>query len=469
VSKELKSGLFKNIFSLGIMQVANLVFPLITLPIIARIIGPEKFGVINYAAAVIAYFTLLINFGFDLTATRTIAQNKDDKEKLNDVFSDILYTKILLFLASLIVFLICLYKLPAFSSEKTVAVYSYLICVAWIITPTWLYQGLQQIQKLAVFSLVTKFLFTVSVLFLVRKAEDYYLQPLTFSIAQIITSVVSFVYCFYNYNISLKPFSLKKVWSTIAEGRMFFLSLVTINLYTSTSVVVLGLFHNSTEVGLYSAGNRLIGIAQALIFIPINYGLFPFIGTAFSKSKEEGVQILRKVLPAIVIVSIVYCLGIILASPYVVPIIYGSAFNGSIKVLVILSFIPLIINLSALFGMQAMLNLKMDNVYLRVTLIGAVFGVCINVFLSKNYGYVGTATAWLLTELIICILFYFFLLKNKVQIVSLAAFTYKDLKSVFLSIINKKEISASDVSAELAVATEPVVIKPKRKSRETVI
>ena len=65
--------LLKNIFSLGSVQLVNYVFPLITVPYVSRIIGPDSYGIINYATAFIAYFTLLIGYGFDLTGTRKIA------------------------------------------------------------------------------------------------------------------------------------------------------------------------------------------------------------------------------------------------------------------------------------------------------------------------------------------------------------------------------------------------------------
>ena len=67
-----KKGVLKNVFSLGVVQLCNYVFPFITVPIVSRIIGPDKFGVINFAAVFMTYFTLLINFGFDLSATRAI-------------------------------------------------------------------------------------------------------------------------------------------------------------------------------------------------------------------------------------------------------------------------------------------------------------------------------------------------------------------------------------------------------------
>src|SRR5687768_14916650 len=99
-----KKGLVKNVFSLGLVQVANYVFPFITVPIVSRIIGPDKFGVINFAAAFMTYFTLLINFGFDLSATRALAANRHSPEERNKIFNQVVLAKIILFSVSLVLF-----------------------------------------------------------------------------------------------------------------------------------------------------------------------------------------------------------------------------------------------------------------------------------------------------------------------------------------------------------------------------
>ena len=70
-----KKLLIKNIASLGVVQIVNYIFPLITIPYISRIIGPTGLGTINYITAVVAYFTVIVGYGFDLTATRKIAYN----------------------------------------------------------------------------------------------------------------------------------------------------------------------------------------------------------------------------------------------------------------------------------------------------------------------------------------------------------------------------------------------------------
>ena len=56
-----KKVLIHNISSLFSVQVANYVLPMVSVPIIVRIIGPEKYGLINYAAAIVSYFIIIVN------------------------------------------------------------------------------------------------------------------------------------------------------------------------------------------------------------------------------------------------------------------------------------------------------------------------------------------------------------------------------------------------------------------------
>ena len=84
------SKLIKNTLSLGVVQAVNYVFPLITVPYVSRIIGPEGYGIFNYSTVFVGYFTLLIAYGFDLTGTRKIAKSDGDISAINTIVSEVL-------------------------------------------------------------------------------------------------------------------------------------------------------------------------------------------------------------------------------------------------------------------------------------------------------------------------------------------------------------------------------------------
>lgn len=430
-----KKSLVKNVFSLGIVQIANYVFPFITVPIVSRIIGPDKFGVLSFASSFVTYFTLLINFGFDLSATRAIAANRNNKEERNKIFNQVITAKTLLFSVSLLLFIIALFTVPQLRDEKEVAIFSFILCFSWVITPNWLYQGMQELSRVAIFNLVTKVIFTVIIIAIVRQRNDYIWQPLAISIAQILVGVYSFLYAIRRYDIKLALSKLQPVFQLLWNERIIFFSMVVINLYTTTNVVLLGFLQNETQVGYYSAGYRLIMIIQSFISIPLSQAMFPFIGSSFGQSRERGLDMVKQMFPIVTLLTFGAALVLWVFSPLIILVIYGHKFEPSIMVFRILAFVPLVVAWSNLFGVQTMINLKMDKVFFRITAAGAVTSIALNFLFVTQLGFIGTAISWVVTEVFIVVCMYVALAKNGISVVDKKYFSASQLKKYLRPII----------------------------------
>jgi O-antigen/teichoic acid export membrane protein len=436
-----RSGLLKNIFSLGLVQIANYVFPFITVPYVVRIIGPDKFGVINFATAFVAYFTLLINYGFDLSATRAIAANRDNLEERNRIFNEVIFAKCLLMALSAVAFAVSLYFIPQLREERAVAIFTFLICFSWVITPNWLYQGMQDLYRMAVFNLIIKVLFTAVILFVVQERSDYIWQPLAVSGAQIVVGLFSFFFAIRKYNITLQQAKLQRVLQLLWNERIIFFSMIVVNLYTTTNIVLLGLMQQPAQVGYYTAAWRLITIIQALISLPLSQALFPFIGTAFSQGREKGLEIVRQLLPVVSLVTLSATVVLWLIGPFVIMILFGEQFEASVAVFRILAFLPVIIGWSNLLGIQTMINLKMDKTFFRITSIGAITSILLNIVLVRRFGYIGSAWCWLLTEIFITVTMFVVLQKNGVRVFERSYFSpdhFKKYLKPILLIIQQK-------------------------------
>lgn len=83
IKRILKSNLFENFVSLGIIQGINYILPLITIPFLFNQLGVEYYGLVNFSFAFIQYFIILTDFGFGLSGTRFIAANRGNKNKIN--------------------------------------------------------------------------------------------------------------------------------------------------------------------------------------------------------------------------------------------------------------------------------------------------------------------------------------------------------------------------------------------------
>ncbi len=167
-----------NVASLFSVQLANMLLPLLTVPYVVRIIGPERLGLLNFSLAFIAYFSLIINYGFDMAAVRSIAANRGNTAAVNRVFCEVLAGKILLWALSTVLFAGIIIAIPEFREQWVLHTCSYLTCIGVVLFPLWLYQGMEDLSRVALFNLIVKVLFSLSVFVLIRQPGDYIYQNL---------------------------------------------------------------------------------------------------------------------------------------------------------------------------------------------------------------------------------------------------------------------------------------------------
>jgi O-antigen/teichoic acid export membrane protein len=407
-----KTNLLKNIFSLGMVQVATYFLPLISVPIITRIIGPSKYGIINFAVAFIAYFNLIISYSFDFTATRKIAKDPNNNEYRNKVFSEVFYSQCLLFIFSTGTFSILIFTVPELRNNLTVILFSYFVCVAALFTQNWLFQAMQDLSKVAFLNLISKLLFTATILLVVRKKEDYIWQPFLIGVIQIAIAIWSFIWALKSYKINFIKITFLKSLHVLWQDRIVFFSLIFVNLYSSTNVVILGLYQNPEQVGYFSAAQRLIIIAQSVLSIPLAQAFYPFIGKAFGENRKLGLQMTQKLIPLIILFIGSSSLLMFILGPFVIKIFYGPKFAESIPVFQILAIVPLIFSLNNVLGIQIMMNLEMENHFLKITAVTGILSVLLNLALVKQWGYMGITINWLATEIFLFVTMYI-ILKNQ--------------------------------------------------------
>ncbi len=94
----LRSPTLRNLLYLYAVQAANYLFPLITLPYLARVLGPEGFGKLALAQALALYLYAFLEYGYQFTATREVARNREDRAELGKIAAGVLHARLLLLL-----------------------------------------------------------------------------------------------------------------------------------------------------------------------------------------------------------------------------------------------------------------------------------------------------------------------------------------------------------------------------------
>ncbi|MGZ3999917.1 MAG: flippase [Mucilaginibacter sp.] len=428
--------LTKNVLSLTIVQIASYVLPLISVPVVSRIIGPGKYGILNFATAYIMYFILLVSYSFDFTATRKIARDPDNEQYRSIVFSEVFYTQCLLFVFSTLIFAALLYTVPELKTNKIVFIFTYFTCVATLFTQNWLFQAMQDLSKIALFNLVSKLLFTAAILLVVRKNEDYIWQPFIIGVIQIVVSVWCFIWAFRKYRIKFVKVPIARCISVMLEERVVFFSLVFVNLYSSTNTVILGLYQNTEQVGYYTAAQRLIIVAQFVLVMPFAQAFYPFAGKAFGEGREHGLRVVQKMVPLLIAFLGLASIIMVVLGPLVIRIFYGHKFEPAIPVFEILAIVPLIFSLSNVLGIQIMMNLGMDKLYFKITASAGILSVLFNLLTIKHWGYMGSTVNWLVTEIFLLIAMYFMLRREGLNPINFEYFKWSVMRE-YLQLMKK--------------------------------
>ena len=150
-----------NYFSLSILQIANYILPLLTLPYLVRVLGTEKFGLIMFAQALATFLTVFVDFGFNLSGTREVSVARNEKEKLSKIFSAIIIIKAGLLCLALFILFIIVKVFTRFSVDADVYFLSFGIVIGQTLFPVWFFQGIEKMKIIALINILAKVIFTV--------------------------------------------------------------------------------------------------------------------------------------------------------------------------------------------------------------------------------------------------------------------------------------------------------------------
>ena len=135
-----------NFMYLSILQGMNLLLPLITFPYLVRVLGIEKFGLIMFAQAFIVYFSMLADYGFNLSGIREVSSNRNNKNKLIKIFSSIMIARFVLVLIGLIFLTIVVFSFEKFSKDWELYLLSYGVVIGTFLFPSWFFQGIVKMK-----------------------------------------------------------------------------------------------------------------------------------------------------------------------------------------------------------------------------------------------------------------------------------------------------------------------------------
>ena len=416
-SKEYKR-ILENMISLTGLQFASYILPLITLPYLTLVLGPEKFGLTQYAISLITYFQFFTDYGFNLSATRELAICRDDNQKISQIFSSVMFIKLCLCILSFIILLLIVMFIPKFNEDSYVYILTFGMVIGYMLFPTWLFQGLEYMRYTSILNIIGKIVFTVLIFIFIHDTTDYMLVPLINSLGYILVGILGIYIALTKFNIKITIPSIRDIKYHLREGWYVFISTIAINMYTTTNTFLLGLLTNNTLVGYYSIAERIILAVNGLVN-PISQAWYPFISrTVKTDDKTRSIEFIRKITKIMTLVGIVLSAGLFIFAKPIILLLFGQSYVNSVIILQIISIVPLAVSLSTVFGVETMLTFNYKKAFTSIVMIGGIIDIVLGIILITLMKEIGIAISFATTEIFITIAMFIFLQRKGIKIIN---------------------------------------------------
>lgn len=403
-----KKILLKNTIMLYILTFSTYLMSFITVPYQTRVLGPEKYGLLGVATAVMAYFQLFIDFGFLLSATEEVAQNREDKRKLSEIFTSVTINKILLATLGAGILFSTFGFVEQWRENWFFFFLNFISIVLGSLLPDYLYRGLEKMSAITIRSVLIRLLFTLMIFVFVKTPEDYLLIPILHILGNGAALAGVYIHLFWRLKIGFIVCKLQDIWRRLKRSLTFFFSRIATTVYTVTNTIVLDLFSGGTLTAYYTAGDKLISTAKNGLS-PISDSLYPYM------VRNKDFKLIKKVLLIIEPIIVLGCaILFVIAEPFCVWF-FGSEYAEAGDVLRSLLPVVIVILPSYIFGFPVLGAMGINKYANYSVVFGSIVHIIIliSLYLCNLLSLVSLGIATSITESLILLFRLIAVWKNK--------------------------------------------------------
>jgi O-antigen/teichoic acid export membrane protein len=286
--------ILENFSYLGFLQIVNMLIPLATYPYLIRVLEKDTYGLIILSQGIISYLVVIINFGFNISATKDISIHRNNKMKLNEIVSIVLIIKFVLLIFASIILLACIYLIPQLKEQQTLLILCMWMCFYEFIFPVWYYQGIEKMKYITLLTLASRLIFLTFIFILIKSKEDYLILPMINGLGALIAGGISLYIIFVIHKIKFVVVPLKEIRIYLKEGFVLFLTNAVMVFKDKTNILLIGSFIGTGAVSEFDLAIKI----KDLLLMPItllNQAVYPKI------SKERNMKFMMRILKVLFI------------------------------------------------------------------------------------------------------------------------------------------------------------------------
>jgi len=402
--------------------------------VLTRVLSVSDFGIYSILSVTILLLSGILRFGLDEFLVRDVA-GKRGKIKIKK-FS-ILFK--FLFLSSIVIIgLILIFNLPLLKlfhlqeisfSFKMVLLIIFCLTLSLFINNGY-YQAKKEMNKVIFFDFLLKSLWALPVIIMVLfySIDLNKLFLLRFLVIFIIFLLLIFLMKKNKASFFI-PLNRNYIKKGLTFGGPIIFLIISQLVITASDRYILGFFHGSIKVSLYSYIYSLLNFVLVISYT-IAMIFYPYIVEAWNQKKKEKSNFLFN---AYFKYSLMICLpctiGLFILRKELITMISGPKYLLALPIFPILMFFPLLDMGTILYQKTLLIKNKTATISI-IYLIGMSLNIILNFLLIPKYHFYGAAIATIITYIVIFSIF-FIKARNNIQF----DFSFTRLKGILISVV----------------------------------
>lgn len=362
----------------------------------AKYLGPQNFGIFNYAIAFVAFFSFFSTLGLNSIVVREITNNEEYYEK---IIGTSFYLKIIGGIVAFILGVIFIYGLKP--DDFIIQIIVILLLLGYIFQSMDILDYFFQAKVLSKYIVISRNIaFVISsglkIYFIVFHYDIVY-----FALATLVDMLLSAIFMFLmyknlGYNAKNWKLDIELAKNLLKDSWPLMLSAFFITIYMKIDQIMIESFLDMKSVGLYSVAVRL---AEAWYFIPtiIVGTLMPYFIKLRESNRELYLFRIKQINTLMFWMSVFVGLVVTFFGQEIIILAFGEVYKDAYLALVLNIWAGIFVSI----GLSTSLWVISENLQIY-RLIGTAIGVFLNIvanyFLIPLYGISGAAIATLITQ-----------------------------------------------------------------------
>lgn len=384
----------KNYLYNVVYQILLLLVPLITVPYISRVLGPELVGINSYTNSWMTFFMLVGQMGIALYGNREVAYHRENPIERSKIFWGIELLQVITITCALIAYLGAVLLFSTTFKEY------FLLQSFWIIAAgvdvSWYFMGVENFQRIVFRNMLVK-LASVALIFLVVKGNNdlgKYIALL--GLSNLVGNLTLWPYL--KDEIKWVPIRTWHPFRHFYPALLLFVPTITTQVYLVVNRLMLGRMSTQSQLGQFQYTDQIIKVILAVVTAS-GQVMLPHIANKFSKGDVKGIRdSLYNSFDFITAIAIPMMFGIMAIAKQFAPWFLGKQFNDAGILMMIEAPVILFIGWSNVTGTQYLMPINRTKEYTVSVTVGAVINVITNLFLIALWGARGATLATDISE-----------------------------------------------------------------------